>query len=167
MALMRFDPFREFDRLAEQALATGARAARGMPMEALRRGDEFLVFLDLPGVRREDVDISVERNVVSIAANRVPQRAEGDEVIVDERPYGVFARHLFLGENLDPSGLSAEVDTGVLTLRIPVNPATKPRKIPVASTVEGSTGQDGLPEGSQQSEGSRQSEESAVGAGSR
>jgi HSP20 family protein len=161
MALMRFDPFREFDRLAEQTLATGARAARGMPMEALRRGDEFLVFLDLPGVRPEDVDISVERNVVSINASRAPQRAEGDEVIVDERPYGVFARHLFLGENLDPSGLSAEVDTGVLTLRIPVNPATKPRKIPVASTVEGGTTQDGLPEGSEQSE------ESSVGAGSR
>lgn len=161
MALMRFDPFREFDRLAEQTLATGARAARGMPMEALRRGDEFLVFLDLPGVRREDVDISVERNVVSIHANRAPQRAEGDEVIVDERPYGVFARHLFLGENLDPSGLSAEVDAGVLTLRIPVNPATKPRKIPVTTTAEGGTAQDSLPEGSEQSE------ESSVGAGSR
>jgi HSP20 family protein len=162
---MRFDPFREFDRLAEQTLATGARAARGMPMEALRRGDEFLVFLDLPGVRREDVDVSVERNVVSITARRAPQRAEGDEVLVDERPYGVFARQLFLGENLDPSGLSAEVDSGVLTLRIPVNPATKPRKIPVASTVEGGTAQDGLPEGSEQS--GESSEESTVGAGSR
>src|ERR1700712_488419 len=161
MALMRFDPFREFDRLAEQTLATGARAARGMPMEALRRDDEFLVFLDLPGVRREDVDISVERNVVSIRADRAPRRAEGDEVIVDERPYGVFARHLFLGENLDPSGLSAEVDGGVLTLRIPVNPASEPRKIAVGSTVEGGTAQDSVPEGNEQSE------DSSVGAGSR
>jgi len=161
MALMRFDPFREFDRLAEQTLATGARAARGMPMEALRRGDEFLVFLDLPGVRREDVDISVERNVVSIHARRAPQRAEGDEVIVDERPYGVFARHLFLGENLDPSGLSAAVDSGVLTLRVPVNAASAPRRVPVASTAEEGAGQgDGA-------EGSTQPEESSVGAGSR
>ncbi|WP_018335383.1 Hsp20/alpha crystallin family protein [Actinomycetospora chiangmaiensis] len=160
MALMRFDPFREFDRLAEQTLATGARAARGMPMEALRRGDEFLVHLDLPGVRREDVDISVERNVVSIHANRAPQRAEGDEVIVDERPYGVFGRHLFLGENLDPSGLSAEVASGVLTLRIPVSEASKPRKIAVSSTAEG----DGTPDESAEHSASA---DTPVGAGSR
>ena len=156
MALMRFDPFRELDRLAEQTLAVGARAARGMPMEALRRGDEFLVFLDLPGVRREDVDVSVERNVVSIRAERAPQRAEGDEVIVDERPYGTFARQLFLGENLDPSGLSAAVDAGVLTLRIPVDPESKPRRIALGSSGEDST-----------AGGSERTEDSTVGAGSR
>jgi HSP20 family protein len=167
MALMRFDPFREFDRLAEQTLATGVRAARGMPMEALRRGDEFLVFLDLPGVRREDVDLSVERNVVSIKASRVPQRSEGDEVIVDERPYGVFARQLFLGDNLDPSGLSAEVDNGVLTLRIPVNQATQPRRIPVASGTEG--GEQSRESTPESTPGSTQesTDQSSVEAGSR
>lgn len=169
MALMRFDPFREIDRLAEQTLATGARAARGLPMEALRRGDEFLVFLDLPGVRPEDVDISVERNVVSIRATRAPQRAEGDEVIVDERPYGVFARQLFLGDNLDPSGLSADVDSGVLTLRIPVSPASKPRKIAVSSSTEGGSAQNSLPHDTEQSseQSSERSEDSSVAAGSR
>ncbi|MEK6441374.1 Hsp20/alpha crystallin family protein [Pseudonocardia sp. T1-2H] len=131
---MRFDPFRELDRLAEQALAVGARATRSMPMEALRRGEEFLVFLDLPGVQRDDVDVTVERNVVSIRARRVPQRQEDDEVIVDERPYGEFARQLFLGENLDPSGLTADMDNGVLIMRIPVSEASKPRRVSLGSS---------------------------------
>nr|WP_211177573.1 Hsp20/alpha crystallin family protein [Pseudonocardia acidicola] len=128
---MRFDPFRELDRLAEQALHTGARALRSMPMEALRRGDEFLIFLDLPGVLPDDVDVTVERNVVSIRATRAPQRQEGDEVIVDERPYGQFARQLFLGENLDPGRLSADLENGVLNLRIPVSEQSKPRRVPL------------------------------------
>jgi HSP20 family protein len=134
MTLMRFDPFRELDRLAEQALAVGARATRSMPMEALRRGEEFLVFLDLPGVQRDDVDVTVERNVVSIRARRVPQRQEDDEVIVDERPYGEFARQLFLGENLDPGGLTADMDNGVLTMRVPVSEASKPRRVSLGSS---------------------------------
>lgn len=134
MTLMRFDPFREFDRLAETMLAGGPRAARTMPMEALRRGDEFLVFLDLPGVRRDDVDLTVERNVVSIRARRVPQRQEGDEVIVDERIYGEFTSQLFLGDNLDPNHLSADMDDGVLTLRIPVSEESKPRRVALSSS---------------------------------
>jgi HSP20 family protein len=134
MTLMRFDPFRELDRLAEAAFSGGARAARSLPMEALRRGDEFLVLLDLPGVQREDVDVTVERNVVSIRARRVPQRQEGDEVIVDERIYGEFTRQLFLGDNLDSGGLSADMENGVLTLRIPVSEASKPRRVALTSS---------------------------------
>lgn len=134
MTLMRFDPFRELDRLAEQAFAVGTTAARSMPMEALRRGEEFLVFLDLPGVQRDDVDVTVERNVVSIRARRVPQRQEDDEVIVDERPYGEFARQLFLGENLDSSGLTADMDNGVLTMRIPVSEESKPRRVSLGTS---------------------------------
>ncbi|WP_410479337.1 Hsp20/alpha crystallin family protein [Pseudonocardia sp. H11422] len=133
MTLMRFDPFRELDRLAEQAFSVGTRAVRSMPMEALRRGDQFLVFLDLPGVSPDDVDVTVERNVVTIRARRYPQRQEGDEVIVDERPYGEFMRQLFLGENLDPSGLSADMDNGVLTMTIPVSETSKPRRIQLGS----------------------------------
>jgi HSP20 family protein len=134
MSLMRFDPFRQLDRLAEEAFAAGATAVRSMPMEALRRGEEFLVFLDLPGVRSEDIDVTVERNVVAVRARRVPERQEGDEVIVDERPYGEFARQLFLGENLDPSGLTANMDNGVLAMRIPVSEASKPRRVPLGSS---------------------------------
>jgi thioredoxin reductase/HSP20 family molecular chaperone IbpA len=131
-------PFRELDRLADQAL-TGARAMRTMPMEALRRGDRFIVALDLPGVDPSQVDVTVERNVVEIQANRQPLRQEGDQVIIDERPQGEFRRQLFLGDNLDANKLNAEFDRGVLTLTIPVSEASTPRKVglPVPDVAHG------------------------------
>jgi HSP20 family protein len=127
MALMRFDPFRELDRLSEQVMS--GSAPRTMPMEAWRRKDEFLVHIDLPGIDRDDVELTVERNVVSIRAERRPAREEGDEVIVDERPHGIFTRQLFLGDNLDANKLSADYDRGVLMLAIPVAEESKPRRI--------------------------------------
>jgi HSP20 family protein len=126
--MMRSDPFRELDRWTEQAFA-GARTPRPMPIEALRRGDMFMVALDLPGVAQDDVDVTVERNVVAVRATRRPLAEEGDEVIVDERPHGEFSRQLFLGENLDPARLTARLVEGVLTLGIPVSEASKPRKV--------------------------------------
>ena len=140
MALMRFDPFREIDRIAEQVMA-GNRAPRTMPMEAFRRGDQFFVFIDIPGVDEDDVEITVERNVVSIRAQRVSPRQEGDEVLVDERPHGVFTRQLFLGDNLDAGKLTAEYSGGVLVLTIPIAEASKPRRISVG-------GRSDLPDGS-------------------
>lgn len=130
MTLMRFDPLRELDRLADQAL-TSARTPRTMPMEAFRRGDQFIVAIDLPGVNQEDVDVTVERNVIELSAHRQPLRQVGDEVIIDERPQGDFRRQLFLGDNLDPDKLTAKYDRGVLTLTIPVSEASKPRKIEI------------------------------------
>src|SRR6201991_992258 len=136
MTLMRFDPFRELDRLADQALA-GARTARTLPMEALRCGDEFIVSIDVPGTQAKDIDLTVERNVVEITTRRRPIRQEGDEVIVDERPQGEFRRQLFLGDNLDPNKLTAVCDHGVLTLTIPVSEESKPRKVAIGDTHQG------------------------------
>jgi HSP20 family protein len=133
---MRFDPFRDLDRLADQALL-GARTMRTMPMEALRRGDQFIVALDVPGVNPNDIDVTVEHNVVEINARRQPLRQEGDEVIIDERPQGEFRRQLFLGDNLDPNKLTADCNRGVLTLTIPVSQASKPRKVQVGSVNQG------------------------------
>ena len=133
MTLMRFDPFRELDRLAEQSLSAGTRALRSMPMEALRRGDELIVHMDVPGVTRENIDLTVERNVVNIRVTRLPARQEGDEVIIDERPYGEFARQLFLGDNLDPDRMTADTQDGVLRLTIPVSEKSKPRRVPLGS----------------------------------
>lgn len=128
MTLMRFDPFRELERLTEQAAGRGPRA---MPMEAFRRGDEFVVALDLPGVDPNDVDLTVERNVVTVRARRAPLCREGDELLVDERPHGEFSRQFFLGDNLDSRKLAADFDRGVLYLTIPVTEASKPRRIEI------------------------------------
>jgi HSP20 family protein len=142
MTLMRFDPFRELDRVAGLALSAATRGVHSMPMEALRRGDEFLVRLDLPGVPRDNIDLTVESNVVSVRVRREPDRQEGDEVIVDERLYGEFTRQLFLGDNLDPDGMSADTHDGVLTLTIPVREAAKPRRVQLGApgTADGGTG---------------------------
>jgi HSP20 family protein len=139
MTLMRFDPFRELDRIMEQNLASGARLSRSMPMSARRRGDTFLVELDMPGVNMDDVELTVERNVVTVRARRSADREDGDEVVIDERPYGEYSRQLLLGDNLDPDGLRADLREGVLHLTIPVSEASKPRQIPLGSTSESTT----------------------------
>jgi HSP20 family protein len=132
MAVMRFDPFRDFDRLSEQFFG-GSRGLRAIPMEAYRRGDQFFIHLDLPGVTPDDVDLTLERNVVSIRAERRSPRQEGDEVLIDERPQGTFTRQLFLGDNLDAERLNASYDTGVLTITIPVAEQAKPRRVQIAA----------------------------------
>ena len=105
-------------------------------MEALRRGDQFIVALDVPGMKSDDIDVTVERNVIEITARRGPLRQEGDELIVDERPQGEFRRQLFLGDNLDPNKLSAACDHGVLTLTIPVSEQSKPRRVEIDTADE-------------------------------
>jgi HSP20 family protein len=130
MTLMRFDPFRELDRLGERVLASGLRA---MPAEAFRRGDEFFVLIDLPGADVDDIDVTVERNVVNVQSTRTSPRQEGDELLVDERPHGRLSRQFFLGDNLDSAKLHADYDRGVLTLTIPVAAESKPRQIKIGS----------------------------------
>jgi HSP20 family protein len=132
MAVMRFDPFRDFDRLTEQFFG-GARGMRTIPMEAYRRGDQFFIHLDLPGINPDDVDLPLERNVISIRAEWRSPRQEGDQVLIDERPQGSFSRQLFLGDNLDAEKLSASYDMGVLTITIPVAEQAKPRRVQIAA----------------------------------
>jgi HSP20 family protein len=133
--LMRTDPFRELDRLTQQAFGTLARPA-AMLMDAWRDGDEFHVEFDLPGVSQDSIDIDVERNVVTVKAER-PDRASDAELLAAERPRGVFSRQLVLGDNLDTERIEASYDAGVLTLRIPVAEQAKPRKIEISSRNEG------------------------------
>jgi HSP20 family protein len=136
MTVLRFDPFQEFDRLTRQMLGTG-RGPRSMPMEAYRRGDQFFVHLDLPGVNPDDVQLTVERNVVAVRAERRSLWQEGDEVLVDETPQGTFGRQLFLGDNLDAGRLEASFDQGILTLTIPVAEQAKPRRIEIGVRSQG------------------------------
>ncbi|KNB49725.1 Hsp20/alpha crystallin family protein [Streptomyces caatingaensis] len=129
--LMRTDPFRDFDRLAQQLFGTTARPA-AMPMDAYRSGDEFVVHFDLPGVDPESIDLDVERNVLGVHAERRSPVPEGAEPIASERPSGTFSRQLFLGESLDTQRIEASYDAGVLTVRIPVAEESKPRKIEIS-----------------------------------
>ncbi|KHK97858.1 hypothetical protein LK09_09675 [Microbacterium mangrovi] len=130
--LMRSDPFRELDRLTQQMFGTEGTIARPavMPMDAWRDGETFLVEFDLPGVDAQSIDLDVERNVVTVRAER-SLRASDAELIAAERPRGVFSRQLVLGDNLDTENIAASYDDGVLTLRIPVAEEAKPRKISV------------------------------------
>lgn len=130
--LMRTDPFRELDRLTQQMLRGNGTLAHpaAMPMDAWRDGDTFVVEFDLPGVAADAIDLDVERNVVTVKAER-PNRTEDGELIAAERPRGVFSRQLVLGDNLDTDAVSASYETGVLTLRIPVAEHAKPRKIEI------------------------------------
>jgi HSP20 family protein len=130
--LMRTDPFRELDRLTEQVFGTATRPAV-MAMDAWRHGDEFVVEFDLPGVSPQEVDLDVERNVLTVKAERPLSDGQDTEMVVAERPRGVFTRQLFLGDNLDTDRVRAEYDAGVLRLTIAISEQAKPRKIDIAS----------------------------------
>ncbi len=133
LALVRSDPFREMDRLAQQlwGMPNGSRPL-AMPMDAYRKGDSFLIQLDLPGVSSDSVEITVEDNVLTLRAERPsPSTSEGIETLVSERPYGTFTRQVFLGDNLDTEHIEAEYEGGVLTVSIPVAAHAKPRRIEV------------------------------------
>lgn len=129
--LMRTDPFRDLDRLTEAVFGTHGRPAV-MPMDAYRAEDMFLVHLDLPGVDVDSIDLTVERNVLTVHAERKPSVADNAERVVAERTYGVFSRQLFLGDTLDAEQLTADYDAGVLTIKIPVAEQAKPRKVEIS-----------------------------------
>jgi len=130
--LMRTDPFRELDRLTQQLVGTVARPA-AMPMDAYQEGDSFIVHFDLPGVDPGSIDLDVERNVLTVRAERRPVMGDQTQMLAAERPTGTFSRQLFLGESLDTDRIEATYDVGVLTVRIPVAEKAKPRKITVGS----------------------------------
>ncbi|MEU9130676.1 Hsp20/alpha crystallin family protein [Kitasatospora sp. NPDC048540] len=132
--LMRTDPFRELDRLTQQFLGTNGTWSRPapMPLDACRVGDEYVICFDLPGVDPEAIDVDVERNMLTVRAERRP-RHQGDDVKweLSERPLGVFSRQVMLSDTLDPAGISADYDNGVLTLKIPIAEKAKPRKVEI------------------------------------
>lgn len=132
--LMRTDPFRELDRLTQQMLGGTGTPARPsvMPMDAWRDGDTFHVEFDLPGVAPDSIDLDVERNVVTVRAER-PALDRNSEMLAAERPRGVFSRQLVLGDNLDTERIEASYEAGALTLTIPVAEKAKPRKIRIGS----------------------------------
>jgi HSP20 family protein len=131
--LMRTDPFRELDRLAQQLLVPGtASRPTAMPMDAYRDGEEYVVAFDLPGVTTEAIDVDVESNKLTLKAPRQPAaRTDEAQVELSERPVGVFSRQIVLADTLDTERIRADYDAGVLTLRIPIAERAKPRKVSI------------------------------------
>ena len=132
MLLRTTDPFRDFDRLTQQLLGTTNRPAV-MPMDAWREGDRFVIEFDLPGVSRESIDLDVERNVLTVRAERMPSNGDW-QMLASERTRGSFSRQLVLGDNLDLDRIEASYDAGVLRLVVPVAEKAKPRKIQIQSS---------------------------------
>ena len=125
-----YDPFREFEQLTQQ-LVSGGRTPRSFPMDAYRRGDDFFVHLDLPGVNPASVEVTVEGQTLTVAAERVFEQQEGDQLLVSERPQGEFSRQLRLGASIDSDSIAADYQDGVLTLRLPVAAQAKPRRVEI------------------------------------
>ena len=125
-----YDPFHRLDELRDRLLS-GGRTPLSFPMDAYRRGDEFVVHLDLPGVEPETIDVAVENQVLTVSAERRAEQHEGDQFLVSERPQGRFQRQLRLGSTIDTEAIAASYDDGVLTLTLPVSERAKPRQIQV------------------------------------
>lgn len=136
--LMRFDPFADFDRLTRQMW--GNQRANYMPADAYRMGDRFYIHVDLPGVDPDSIDVEIEKNSLTISAERKWDRDEETQVLLNERPAGSFSRQFYLGEGLDTENIEAGYDHGVLTVSIPVAEAAKSRKISVGTTHEALSG---------------------------
>jgi HSP20 family protein len=129
--MIQTDPFRDLDTLFSRLSSRQASSGGVMPMDAFRRGSDVWVHIDLPGVKAENLDITVERNVLTIAAERTWQRQDGDQAYFGERYRGSFRRQVQLGDGLDLQNLEADLHDGVLTIRIPVAEQAKPRKVEI------------------------------------
>ena len=129
--LMRFDPFKDLERWAQQ-LSAGTRSPV-MPMDAYRQGDHWVATFDLPGVDPASIELTIDKNVLTVRAERSWPAQEGEQVVVAERPQGVFTRQLYLGDGLDADHVEASYEAGVLTVRLPVAEQAKPRRVEITS----------------------------------
>lgn len=127
--LMRFETFRGYDRFTEELLSQ--RRVRQIPVDAYRRGNDFKVVLDLPGVDPGSIELTIEKDILDVRATRTWAPAEGDQVQMTERAQGDFSRQLFLGESMDREHITASYENGVLTATIPVADEAKARKVEI------------------------------------
>jgi HSP20 family protein len=127
--LLRYDPFREIDRMVDQAINQARRPS--FPMDAYRHGETVVVHFDLPGVDPNSIDIEFERQALTVTAERSWRPIDGDQLLAAERVHGKFQRQILLGDGLDTERLHATYEHGVLTVTIPVAERAKPRKINV------------------------------------
>jgi HSP20 family protein len=131
--LTRFDPVGDFDRFSSELLGALSRRASSMPIDAYRHEDQWVVVVDLPGVDASTIDLTVDRNVLRIEANRDWRPSEGDLVLAAERPRGTFSRQLMLSEDIDTASIKADYRDGVLTVWMPVAETAKPKKVAIGT----------------------------------
>ena len=150
MALVRWDPAREldslqseFNRLFDSFIGNGsadARARRWVPAMDLVETDEHLVLrADLPGISKEDVNIEVKDNVLTVSGERKAEHEDpADGYYRIERAFGSFSRSLTLPHGIDSSAISADFTDGVLEVRIPKPEERKPQRVQIgAASVNG------------------------------
>lgn len=137
MSMLRFDPFRDLDRLTSEWIG-GARTPRWAPMDAYRVGEEYVVHLDLPGIAEDSLEVTAENNTLTVRAERRPAGPDNAQYVINERPMGAFSRQMVLGDGLDLDKVSANYHDGVLTVTIPVAEQAKPRRIDIEHGDQGS-----------------------------
>jgi HSP20 family protein len=157
MSTLRFDPFRELDRWANEVMGA-ARTPRLMPMDAYRHGESYVLRLDLPGIDADSMDITAENNTLTVRAERRNDAPEGAQYVLAERPSGTYSRQIVLGDGLDVDNIAAEYQDGVLTVTIPVAEQAKPRRIQVGRTSGG-------PKAISESEGTTAADRAPTNAG--
>lgn len=129
MLFRTFDPFREFDRLATRTSPTASPVA----YDTLKFDDRYELRFDVPGVDPDTIELTVDRRELLLSFDRTDDVPEGAEIVARRRPLGSISQRLFLGEGLDPEGLDARYDHGVLTVVIPVAEAAKPRRVAIGA----------------------------------
>ena len=135
MLLTSFDPFTEFDRLARRSFGAGRWTAvrPAMPMDVIRGKDEVQLRFDLPGVDAGSIDVTVDRGVLTVSAQRTGETGADEKLIARERVTGSFTRRLHLGDTLDSEKIEAAFADGVLTVRLPVLATAQPRKVEIST----------------------------------
>jgi HSP20 family protein len=128
--LLRYDPFREIDRFTN-GFFRHRDWASWMPMDAVRKDDRVELRFDLPGVRPDSIDLTVEHNVLTVKAERSSGADEDSETLAHERTWGSFYRQVRLGEALDADRVEARYEDGVLHVTVPVAETAKPRKVEI------------------------------------
>ena len=145
MYLTTLDPIsRDFDRIVRRAFggtgfggtALAGGYAQALPMDTIRREGELVLRFDVPGVDPAQIDVTVDKGVLSVSATRRDERTEGENPVVRERVFGRFTRRVRLSDALDADAIEASHADGVLEIRIPVREEAKPRKITVGAPGE-------------------------------
>jgi HSP20 family protein len=130
-ALLRWDPYRGENNLL-------SRGGEYMPkFDVKENKNAYVLRADVPGVKEEDIDLSLNGNLLTVSGKRDDERREeGEQYYSVERSYGTFSRSFSLPDGIDASAISADLKSGVLTVQIPKRPEAQPRKITLSKSGE-------------------------------